>query len=393
VLLLNAGNLLFRREYLSPDRVPPSRLIADLILDAYRVMGCDALGIGAYDLSLGVSYLLERREKSPFPFLCANLVDRQGKRLFAPYVIKEVGGLRVGVFGLLGDDLKKDKVPGGDTLEVKDPLETGRRIVAELQGRGVDLIVLLTDMLSRSSRRLATELPIHVVVGSDQRNQVSIPITVQETMLIHLDRGGRSIGRLEVARAQDAGAGTRGDKVGGFFLRNSFVQLRVEMPDHPAVGPRVAQVLQELSKVQEEVAASVQAAAGDPDCGKEFVGIGACRECHAERYRGWLETPHAKAYQSLVAKGRQFDGECVVCHAVAFECDKEVIDWKALEGFLNVQCEACHGPGSLHAASKGGQGLTLGPGLRAACLRCHTPERSAEFDFPSWSLRVCTPDD
>ncbi|MBE0617047.1 MAG: 5'-nucleotidase, partial [Proteobacteria bacterium] len=58
MLLLNAGNLLFKREYLSPDRVPPARLTADLILDGYGVMGCDALAIGAYDLSLGTAYLL-----------------------------------------------------------------------------------------------------------------------------------------------------------------------------------------------------------------------------------------------------------------------------------------------------------------------------------------------
>lgn len=354
-------------------------------------MGCDALGIGAYDLSLGVGYLLEQKARSPFPFLCANLFDGNGKLLFAPSVIVEAAGLRVGIFSLLSDDLKKDKVPGGDALEVRDCLETGRRVVADLNGRGVDLVVLLTDMLSRSSRRLAAELPIHVVVGSDQRNQISIPITVQDTLLTHLDRGGRSIGRLDVTKT--TGGAARGEKVGDFVLRNSFVQLRVEMPDHPKVGPKVARVLQELSKVQEEVATSAQAASGDPDCGKEFVGIAACRECHPERYRGWLETPHAKAYQSLVAKGRQFDGECVVCHAVAFECEKEVIDWKALEGFLNVQCEACHGPGSLHTASKGKEGLALGPGLRAACLRCHTPERSAEFDFASWASRVCAADD
>lgn len=371
--------------------MPPARLTADLILAAYDEMGCDALNIGAYDLSLGVDYLLDKQARARFPFVSANLVDPHGRPLFRPYVLKEVGGVKVGIFGLVDADLKHDKVPASHKFTVRDPLDTARATVAELRGRGAELIVLLTDMTSRSKRRIALlGEPIHLIVGSDQRNQITLPIVVQDSFITHLDRGGRSVGRLEVrpASARTEETGSRGTPVGEFLFRNSFVQLLLEMPDHPTVGPIVDRALKQLSDLQEELA-NRGPAPDDPDCGSEYVGLAACRQCHPGRHRAWLGTRHARAYQTLVDRKRQFDAECVVCHAVAFECKEDAIDWKALEGFTNVQCEACHGPGSLHVQSQGGEKLLSGRRTLVSCRRCHTAERSAVTDLSSRLSEVC----
>jgi hypothetical protein len=370
--------------------VPAARVTADLILASTGKMGCAAFNVGAYDLSLGVDYLLEQQSRLPFPFVSANLVDPHGRLLFRPYVLVQAGGMKVGIFGLVDSSLKKDKIPASHKFAVKDPLETARATVAELRAKGADLIVLLTDMTSRSKRRMAMlEDPIHLIVGSDQRNQITLPITVQSSFLTQLDRGGRSVGRLEVYRGGREPTGVRGTAVGEFLFRHGFVQLLVEMPDHPVVGPLVTRTLKELSVLQERQAAEAPVPE-DPDCGKEYVGIASCRTCHPARYRAWLDTRHAKAYETLATRKRQFDPECVVCHAVAFECEGDVIDWKALEGFTNVQCEACHGPGSLHVQSEGGEKLLAGRGLLVSCARCHTPERSTDLDLEPRFRQVCS---
>jgi hypothetical protein len=55
------------------------------------------------------------------------------------------------------------------------------------------------------------------------------------------------------------------------------------------------------------------------------------------------------------------------------------------EGLRDVQCESCHGPGSLHIEARG-------PAARAATIRrtvdgnfcatqCHTPEHSDHFNY------------
>ncbi|MFU8858642.1 MAG: hypothetical protein ACNA8S_16760, partial [Deferrisomatales bacterium] len=213
VLFVNAGNSLFRREQLPRDRVPPARMTADLILAAYDEMGCDAFNIGAYDLSLGMDYLLDKQAKARFPFVSANLVDPHGRHLFQRYVLKELGGIKVGIFGLVDADLKRDKIPASHKFSVTDPAEAALSAVAEMRAQGAELIVLLTDMTSRAKRRLAmVGEPIHLIVGSDQRNQITLPLVVQDSFITHLDRGGRSVGRLEVSRAgtEAAGGGARG---------------------------------------------------------------------------------------------------------------------------------------------------------------------------------------
>lgn len=392
VLFLNAGNALFKRESVPADKVRPWRAVADLIVDSTSEMRCDAWSVGAYDLSLGLGYLLEKRERVRFPFLSANLLTPEGKPVFEPFLLKEAGGVRVGIFGLVDPDLKRDRIPDGDRFRVADPLEKAAEVVKKLRAQGAEFVILLTDMTGRSSRRLAlAETPVDLIVGSDQRNQISLPIVVGTSYLTHLDRGGKSVGRLDLTFSPSAagpdGASTR---IGDVRFANAFVQLRLDIADHPVVGPRVAGVLQELSAVQEEVAAQAPKP-DDPECGKEYVGMASCQKCHEDRHAHWKATRHARAYQTLVERRRQFDGDCVPCHAVVFECKGDLIDWTALKSFANVQCEACHGPGSLHVRSRGQEGMFSGAEAAGACVNCHTPDRSPDFE-PAPHLRgICAP--
>ena len=69
-------------------------------------MGYDAMGIGDDDLTLG-KRLFDRvfRRRPNFPFLSSNLVDGEsGKPVFQSHLIKEVNGLRIGIFSLISPD-------------------------------------------------------------------------------------------------------------------------------------------------------------------------------------------------------------------------------------------------------------------------------------------------
>jgi 2',3'-cyclic-nucleotide 2'-phosphodiesterase (5'-nucleotidase family) len=78
---------------------------ADLIIESFNRMGYDGVGIGDDDLSLGKKFLLEVSKKAKFPFLSSNLMDEEsGTLLFQPYLLKEVNGLRVGIFSVISPD-------------------------------------------------------------------------------------------------------------------------------------------------------------------------------------------------------------------------------------------------------------------------------------------------
>ena len=55
---------------------------------------------GVKDFFLGVEILYELEKLADFPFLSANIKDKNGKLLFKPYIVEEINGVRVGIVGL-----------------------------------------------------------------------------------------------------------------------------------------------------------------------------------------------------------------------------------------------------------------------------------------------------
>jgi len=49
-----------------------------------------------------------------------------------------------------------------------------------------------------------------------------------------------------------------------------------------------------------------------------------------------------------------------------------------------VQCEACHGPGSLHAAKPKRVKVPVPAPGKAVCDTCHTPEHSDTFQLEAY---------
>ncbi len=131
----------------------------------------------------------------------------------------------------------------------------------------------------------------------------------------------------------------------------------------------------------------------EPEAGKAgYVGVEACSDCHDEAVEFWENTPHASAYETLVVDNKQFDLSCVGCHVTGFRRPggAEVVE---NEGLIDVQCEVCHGPGSLHAED-GGDDLSLikleAPAELCA-TECHTPEHSDTFDYEAYLRDIVGP--
>ncbi|MFA6544769.1 MAG: cytochrome c3 family protein [Limisphaerales bacterium] len=85
--------------------------------------------------------------------------------------------------------------------------------------------------------------------------------------------------------------------------------------------------------------------------GAEFVGNENCSQCHAETVRDFHTSTHAR----LQAKGTNA---------------------------VQLGCEGCHGPGSLHAQAGGGRNNILNPRRDSeTCFKCHLDKRG-EFSLP-----------
>lgn len=136
--------------------------------------GCDLVGtLGNHELDEGLPELRRLllggdHRRGPFlarpwlgarfPVVCANLVDRAtGQPVFPAFLVREVGGVRVGVVGAVRDDLATKLAPsrlGG--LAVRPTSGAVNQAVAELRALGVRTIVVL---LHHGGRQLPYDGP------------------------------------------------------------------------------------------------------------------------------------------------------------------------------------------------------------------------------------------
>lgn len=134
---------------------------------------------------------------------------------------------------------------------------------------------------------------------------------------------------------------------------------------------------------------------GSPDIMK-----GECASCHSLEAATWQGTNHATAFARKVddASG-YFAGYCVSCHTVGYDNLPTAVNngfddlasmtgwmfptplqqgnWDAMKTnypsvakLANIQCENCHGPGTMHMGAKDKNKMVASIGLEA-CAQCH----------------------
>ncbi|MGJ8724952.1 MAG: bifunctional metallophosphatase/5'-nucleotidase [Roseibacillus sp.] len=128
-----------------------------LMIDLFNKMGYDAWVLGNHEFDWGPEVVEEALNRSHMPALAAN-VKLDGKLVGAdrdeglfqklkPWIIKEVGGEKVGVVGLITPGLPawlRKELLG--PLEAVDPAPVLKRCVAELKAEGATKIVVAGHM-------------------------------------------------------------------------------------------------------------------------------------------------------------------------------------------------------------------------------------------------------
>lgn len=77
-----------------------------------------------------------------FPILAANVEGPEGKPIFAPTLIKEIGGVKVGFVGVVTRDLPAMVSPSGIAgLKILDEAETLNRYAKDLKAQGVGTVI------------------------------------------------------------------------------------------------------------------------------------------------------------------------------------------------------------------------------------------------------------
>lgn len=119
---------------------------------------------------------------------------------------------------------------------------------------------------------------------------------------------------------------------------------------------------------------------GGPSIGgtSEYVGADVCRGCHRDVHETWSMSPHASAFEALVAAGAQLNTSCFPCHTTAYG-EGGFVSAFATPKFGGVQCESCHGPGARHVGTRNPADINRIPGT-SVCAECHTGPAQPNYD-------------
>jgi UDP-sugar diphosphatase len=207
VLLFSAGDILGGpafgwlplKEGLAPE------------LNLFQEMGYDAITIGNHEFDYGSDVYARYLSDAGYPASAEQTVilgtnvrppddhplsDRGIKHHF----VKELdNGLRIGIFGLIGNDaISKTAEPG--PVQFDDPFESAKQAVENLQEQDVDLIISVNHSGVSEDRQLAELFPeIDIIVGGHTHTALFDPIYVGGTIIVQAGNYMQYLGRLELS--------------------------------------------------------------------------------------------------------------------------------------------------------------------------------------------------
>jgi len=211
--------------------------------------GYDATTVGNHDLDDGLANLLNQAKGHHFKLLCANLLDPSSNRpLFTPSHVFAVGGLRVGVFGLLGKDAVNTLGPENQrAFKWIDPAAIAQATADDLCRRS-DLVVLLSHSGYQQDLELARHLTgVDVIIGGHSHTRVEHPVEVQNgawrTLVVQAYQWGEYLGRLDLQ--------IDGGHVVGYEGR--LLPIAKDQPEDPGVKALVARYQAQIAERMGEV--------------------------------------------------------------------------------------------------------------------------------------------
>ncbi|MFU8796207.1 MAG: bifunctional metallophosphatase/5'-nucleotidase [Dehalococcoidia bacterium] len=213
VLLLDAGDFLGGSAFAwlaLRDHSPELALM--------QRMGYDAVVIANHEYDYGPDVLAQYLLRAGYPeahgstlLLASNTEAPEDHPLAARDVYRNTGlfelanGLRVGVFGLMGETAVLVIADAGG-VRFTDPYEAARRAVEELRRQKADIIVGITHSDLDEDRQLAREVTgIDVIVGGHCHAALHRPVRQGSTIIVKAGQLGEYLGQLELAYNPNTG--------------------------------------------------------------------------------------------------------------------------------------------------------------------------------------------
>jgi hypothetical protein len=347
------------------------------LVRAFAEMGYAALNIGHREAQLSAEQLRDLRSHSAVPLVSANLLDATTHQpVFEPYRIVKRGKWRIAIVGVLDPRGTSETLGSGLMVERMETVLGS--LLPQLKSQA-DFIVLLAFTDEASMHGLAREFyELDVILGGNVSQPAQRAERENRSVIFYVTNECRAVGLLplklhaphkvemhdpEVKLVSDRIPETASIRQLAGEYRDEIRRTKLEIDDPQRLGA--------------ELVPGVKNAAS-------YIGSETCVECHADAGQAWHKSAHAQAFKTLLHLKADADPNCIPCHTVGFQTPSGYRREFGPSKLVNVGCESCHGPGSLHVeqrrsgAPSADNFRTLGVG---DCHKCHHGEFSRPFDW------------
>jgi len=197
VLVFDAGDT-FHGQTIS------SLVKGESVAEVMNIIKYDAMVPGNHDFNYGQERLLELSQMTNFPIVAANIKKADGSTFLSPYIIKELKGVKVGIFGLATPETTYKTNPNNvKGLTFEDPTAAAERMVQELEGKA-DIIIALAhlglDESSEYTSKLVAEKVdgIDLIIDGHSHTVLTEGLKVGDTLIVQTGEYDKNFGIVEL---------------------------------------------------------------------------------------------------------------------------------------------------------------------------------------------------
>ena len=245
-------------------------------------LGYDAMVLGNHEFDDGPAILANFIRSLKFPVLGANIdvtASPELNGLVAPYIVREIGGKKVGIIGVAQPKTAQMSSPG-PKVTFSAAAGPVKKAAGELEASGVSIIIALSHAGLAGDKKLAAAVPgLDVVVGGHSHVLLAngapeavgpCPLVVDnpdggKTLIVTAGYWGRYLGVLHAAF----------DAAGRIAAYDGNpVRLDAAMPEDPATLAEVERFAKPLDAFRATVVGNTQFPLGAAMCRQEECAAG-----------------------------------------------------------------------------------------------------------------------
>ena len=172
-----------------------------VVVPVLNALGFDVAVPGNWEVAYGPDVMRKRLGDLNYPIVAANLREAAtGQRLYPPYLIREVGGVRIGIIGYTDPDVPERQPPAYSEGLAYDGPEELPSLVDEVRNeQGADVVVLLSHIGLAKAVALTEDVEgIDIHLSSDTHERTYEPIERNGTWIVEPGAFGSFMGRLDL---------------------------------------------------------------------------------------------------------------------------------------------------------------------------------------------------